>query len=264
MAQEFQIYVLNLERHPERLINMSKQLDSQGLTWERSVALDALAASNAELEEYTDAVGPIPRMGVGARACTVGHFRIWRRFLESKASVAFILEDDARLTKNFSSFVEIASSYRDDVDILNFNRQNSKGDKKKLVVSRGLSFNNDMFQAQRLLGPHYGTAGYMITRKAAKRLVHEIGRTNLPIDCLLFSPNVSKVSREFQVCQVFPAMVEPNVEAFTTSIQNEVIPKSMSLFHKIKRAYYEINRVPLLLIQVLLRRAEIKVLNFTC
>lgn len=263
MVTDLCVYFLNLDRHSTRFKNMSRQLNQTNLTWQRFVAVDALEASEEELNEYVDAEGPIPRMGKGARACTVGHFKIWKQFLETEASVAFILEDDALISKNFSDFISEALKYTDKVDILNFNRQNSKGMNKKLVVSTVNPIKNEIFEAKKLLAPHYGTAGYMITREAASTLINDVKRTNMPIDCLLFSPNVSKVSRDFRVYQTFPAMVEPNIEAFQTSIQNEAVPEAISIFKKIKRAYYEVNRVPLLLLSILLGRAEVKILTFS-
>jgi|GEM_PF-5503485 len=263
MGDDSRIYFLNLNRHEARFKYMRTQLDGQGLSWERFIATDALEASEEELNEYTDAEGPIPRMGKGARACTVGHFKIWKHFLETGASAAFILEDDALLSKHFAEFVGEALRHTAEVDILNFNRQNSKGVHKKLVVSTANPIKNKLFEARQLLAPHYGTAGYMITREAAQRLVYEIKRTNMPIDCLLFSPNVSRVSREFRVYQTFPAMVQPDINAFQTSIQNEPVPQAISVFKKIKRAYYEVNRVPLLLLNIVLGRAKVKILNFS-
>lgn len=40
--------------------------------------------------------------------------------------VAFILEDDIKVSRHFFAFIEEASRLVDDVDVLNFNRQNSR------------------------------------------------------------------------------------------------------------------------------------------
>jgi len=256
------IYFLNLDRHKNRFENMRHQLDNLGLTWERITATDAQHASEKELAEYTDANGPIPRMGAGARACTVGHFRIWKQFLETDAPVAFILEDDIRISSRFPAFVKAATSYSSEVDILNFNRQDSKREHKNLVVSKVKPLIDDAFIGKRLLGPHYGTAGYMITRNAAELLYSQTKRTNVPIDHLLFNPNVSDFNKSSLIYQAFPAMVEPDVERFQTSIQDEIIPTSMHWRKKLSRAYYETNRIPSILGQYLLGRANIQILNF--
>lgn len=256
------IYFLNLDRHKNRFERLRDQLDNLGLTWKRIAAIDAQQASEEALSEYTNLTGPIPRMGAGARACTAGHFKIWKTFLETDAPVAFILEDDVRVSGVLPAFVKAAASYSNQVDILNFNRQNSKHEQKKLMVSKIHPLIDDVFEGKRLLGPHYGTAGYMITRSAAERLYNQLIRTNVPIDHLLFNPNVSSFNRSSRIYQAFPAMVEPDVEKFQTSIQDEVIPKSMHWRKKLSRAYYETNRLPYILGQYLLGRAEVQILKF--
>lgn len=262
MNTEPDIYFLNLDRHKNRLENLRAQLDNMGLTWERVAAVDAQQASEEELAEYTDPTGPIPRMGAGARACTVGHFKIWEKFLETDAPVAFVLEDDVRLSEKLPAFIKSAANYSDKVDILNFNRQNSKRGQKKLVISKIDPIIDDVFEGNQLLSQHYGTAGYMITRSAAEQLCHKIKRTNVPVDHLLFNPNVSSFCRSSRIYQAFSAMVEPDVEKFQTSIQDEVITSSINWRKKISRTYYEINRIPFILGQLLLGRAKVQNLNF--
>jgi len=262
MPESARIYYLNLDRHPDRRANMDKQFSNLGLDAERVAAIDAETASEAELNNYVDAAGPIPRMGAGARACTVGHFLIWEKFLKTDAKVAFILEDDAKVSSAFAEFVDEAVKISDEVEILNFNRQNSKGDTKKLVVAKAGVLQTPVFDAMRLLGPHYGTAGYMITRATAQRLVHQIKRTNIPIDHLLFNPNVSNFNRSSRIYQSFPAMVEPDIARFATSIQSEAVPNSVHWRKKLSRAYYETNRIPFLLLQMALNRAAVRNLYF--
>ena len=258
MSKISKVYFLNLERHPDRLGNMQNQLNNLGLEADRVEAIDALKADEAELGKYVDVVGPIPRMGPGARACTAGHFKIWKKFLDTGAPVAFILEDDIIISRHFPAFIDEASKLADDVDILNFNRQ----ELKKMVVSKIGAIQGISFAAMRLLGPHYGTAGYMITRATAEHLINNIKRTNIPIDHLLFNPNVSSFNRFSRIYQAFPAVTEPDKVRFQTSIQGQVVHGSSKWRNKLTRGYYEINRIPAILLQVLLNRAEIKVLNF--
>lgn len=256
------VYFLNLDRHKLRLENMAAQLNNLGLTWERVAAVDARLATEEELNEYVDATGPIPRMGAAARAVTAGHFVIWKKFLQTDAPIAFILEDDVKISGRFPEFVKVAANYSGDVDILNFNRQDSKHEKKKLIVLKTNSIFNEIFEAKLLIGIHFGAAGYMITRSAAERLCNQIKRTDVPIDHLLFNPNVSSFNRSARIYQAFPAVVEPDVERFKTSIQDESIPASTHWYKKLLRAYYETNRIPYMLMQYLRGRAEIQILNF--
>ncbi len=123
MTKPPRVYVLNLNRHADRLASVQGQLDSLGVSWERFEAIDALDAREEDLGKYIEAHGPIPRMGRGARACTAGHFKIWKKFLETGEAVAFILEDDVAISRHFPAFIVEASKFAGDVDILNFNSQ---------------------------------------------------------------------------------------------------------------------------------------------
>ncbi len=263
MNEKPKIYVLNLNRHKNRLKNIQKQLAKQSLLFERLTAIDARDAREEILGEFTEKTGPIPRMGAGARACTVGHFKIWKRFLETDANTAFILEDDVRISNDFAKFIAMAADCAGQVDILNFNRQDSKRTYKKLVVAKKNNIAKNGFVAKPLLGPHYGTAGYMITRAAAEFLCCQVKRVNVPIDHLLFNPNVSKFNRSSRIFQTFPAFVEPDVAQFQTSIQRETVANSGNFRQKVSRAYYEVNRVPFLAAQLISRQSEINILHFS-
>jgi len=256
------IYVLNLDRHPDRLANIQRQMDHFGLAFIRFPAIDAKIADPQELDEYVDRKGPIPRMGASARAVTAGHFRIWKAFLETDAPVAFILEDDVRISESFPDFLRGATQFAKRVDILNFNRQDSTGLEKKLILAKKNQIKTDTFVGKKLLSLHFGAAGYMVSRTAAQNLCAEVQRTDVPIDHLLFNPNVSKYARGAKVYQSFPAFVEPDKDRFETSIQDEYIPESTSLRNKLFRAYYEVRGVPSIAAKLLTGRAEIQVLKY--
>jgi len=255
-------YVLNLDRHPERLAEIGRQLNAQNIDWQRFSAVDSLNTPSKDLDQFTDDAGPIPRMGAGARACTVGHFLIWKNFLATGAEVAFILEDDALLSSKFKAFMSEGVNLVDKLDILNFNRQAPRHKDKKLFVAKRSSYQCEFFTADRLLGPHFGTAGYMITRKTALHLIEDITRTNVPIDHLLFNPNVSEFCRKSRIFQTFPAMVRPTPESFATSIQKEKVPNARSWPNRLRRGYYEINQAPRLLTGLVARQVKVRTLDF--
>lgn len=255
-------YVLNLDRHPERLAEIGRQLNAQNIDWQRFSAIDASSAPKKCLDQFTDATGPIPRMGAGARACTAGHFLIWKDFLSSGAQVAFILEDDARISSKFGAFMSESVSLADELDILNFNCQAKRHKEKRLLVARRSAYQLKLFTAERLLGLHFGTAGYMITRKTALHLIEDIARTNIPIDHLLFNPNVSEFCRKSRIFQAFPAFVRPTPETFATSIQKEKVPGARSWPNRLKRGYYEVNQAPRLIAGLVFRKVTIRALDF--
>ncbi len=102
----------------------------------------------------------------------------------------------------------------------------------------------------------------MITRKAALHLIEGITRTNVPIDHLLFNPNVSEFCRKSRIFQAFPAMVRPTPEIFATSIQKENVPNARSWPNRLRRGYYEVNQAPRLIAGLVSRQVKVRTLDF--
>lgn len=183
------VLVLNLDRHERRLEQMASQLSAQGLKWERFSALDGSKIAGADLDRLVAPSGPIPRMPRGARACTASHIAMLRQFLAGGADYALILEDDAEIAPGTGQALEaiLASG---DFDILNLNRQTPRGREKQLVVRRTAALRVGGFAVHDLVGIHYGTAGYIISRHAAQVVSERYARPDMPIDHILFNPNV--------------------------------------------------------------------------
>lgn len=253
-------YVLNLDRHSDRLAAIGAQLDAQGVDWVRSRAIDAKSIGEQELDQMVARSGPIPRMPDTARACTAGHFEIVKSFLKTDATHALVLEDDAVLSPHFASDLAaiIESAGR---GVLNLNRQPASGSTKKLVVRARDNRPIQTFVTPELIGIHYGTAGYVMDREAAQKILDLFPYPNMPIDHILFNPNVSSLGRHIPVRQLFPALVKPS-EALTSSIQTVQVEGARSFRNQLRRAKAEISIVPRILMGLLFKRYEIRTLDF--
>lgn len=256
---KFVTYVLNLDRHPDRLARMTQQATDAGIGFERIPAVDASLLSDRAMDALVAPNGPIPRMPKGARACTASHIDMYRRFLKTDADYALILEDDAMLSPDLGA--DVAGLVQDgDFDILNLNRQTPRGAVKKLVVGRqGRQVAG--FDVRRLAGIHYGTAGYLISRHAAQVVLSVYPRPNAPIDHLLFNPNISKLFGMLRIEQAFLALVKPQ-EDEASSIQTVAVGGSDSLWNKLRRTRAEVSNVPKLLILAAMKRVEVKHLSW--
>ena len=86
------IYLINLDRHPERLAHMRKQLD--GVAFERVSAVDG-------------ATRPPTTKGLTRfeLACLESHRTAWRKFLASTDSLACFLEDDVHVQPGFAALL---------------------------------------------------------------------------------------------------------------------------------------------------------------
>ena len=253
-------FLLNLDRHPDRLQRMSDQLAAEGLEWERFPAFDGARMPDAELDRLVAPKGPIPRMTRGARACTASQIAILHRFLETDAKYALILEDDAVLAEGMGKALE-ALLLAGDFDILNLNRQPPRGAVKRLVVRRKPALVMAGFAIHDLVGIHYGCAGYVVSRKAAQVVLDLYARPDMPIDHIIFNPNVSKLFGRIRIQQLFPALVRPR-EGMVSSIQNEPVAGAGKIRRKLQRAWTETAIAPRLLLGTLIGFYMVKELGF--
>jgi len=253
-------YVLNLDRHPDRLAAVANQLDAQGIDWERSPAFDAKAMAAKDLDAMVARTGPIPRMPDTARACTAGHYQILRSFLQTDATHALVLEDDAVMSPHLARDLPGIVSLLDDC-LVNISRQTPHGLTKKLAVKKFDAGLELQYLHPELVGIHYGTAGYVVSRWAAQLILKLFPYPDMPIDHILFNPNVSPLGKHIPVRQLFPALVKPSDE-LTSSIQTVEVEGARSLRNQLKRAKAEISIAPRLLLGLLFGRYEIRVLDF--
>ncbi len=206
------IYVINLDRRPDRLAGISGQLATLALEFERIAAVDGKTEPVAHLDAETRAHGPIGPLSSGTRACTMSHFRAWVRFLESKASHAVILEDDALVLPEFASLVQDANWLPRDVALLKLEKFNPDKVSKILLGPVMAQVPETGAALRRMYSRHCGSAGYLISRDGARRALTFRGRIDVPIDHFLFN---ATVSHQFHH-SLRPAMLVPPVVAQDT------------------------------------------------
>lgn len=107
------VYLINLDGSDDRLRSAKAQLDVAGITFQRVPAFDGRKLRIDEFPDY-DAKAAFAYMGRpmqgGEIGCYLSHLECARRFLETDAPHALVLEDDMQLTPGFTqSLNEILS-----------------------------------------------------------------------------------------------------------------------------------------------------------
>ena len=77
------IYLINLERRPDRLAAMTARAEGLGLALDRVEALDAATAEPRALDRWFEAGGPLGEIPRGDKACLLSHRLAWEAFLAS-------------------------------------------------------------------------------------------------------------------------------------------------------------------------------------
>lgn len=165
----FTTYLINLDRAPQRLAKMDQRLKDIRLPYTRIEATDgrALQFPHPMFSDLSYRFLHGRRRAPAEVGCYYSHITALKRFLESGAEHALILEDDVTFASDFVSVTNAAIARKSEWDILRLSTVNS---------GRAIPYN-------RLLGNYCfaialtrekGAGAYMVNRRAAAWLVRQL------------------------------------------------------------------------------------------
>jgi glycosyl transferase, family 25 len=163
IKSDLRVYLINLDRATDRRAYMDGQLRALGIDYERVAAVDgkALGEDVADFDPagYRRLHGR--RRHPGEIGCYMSHLDCLRRFLDTDAEFALILEDDGRISDDLPSVLDAAIENAGDWDILRLSTVSSG----KLLPFRHLTGGYRLAIA---LTRQKGSAAYLVNRQCAK------------------------------------------------------------------------------------------------
>ena len=180
------VYLINLDRHPDRLAHMREQLGR--------IAFERIAAIDGTKTPLTTKKG-LSRYEL---ACLESHKSAWRRFLNGQDRHACFLEDDLHIWPDFSALVRDEAWIPRDahsVKLDTYFQEVKLGDKRAAFGDR---------QVARLHTRHQSSAAYLLTREGAARYLELTANPSLPADYSLFPKNPRRVG--LCIYQLIPAI----------------------------------------------------------
>lgn len=110
-------FLINLDRHPDRLAAAQARLDQAGVHAKRVAAVDGTALSPAERRAAVARFHALLARGrlytPGQIGCTLSHHAVYRRMIEENLPAALVLEDDILLTPEFPASLAAAETLLD-------------------------------------------------------------------------------------------------------------------------------------------------------
>jgi glycosyl transferase, family 25 len=199
------IYLINLDRHPERLAHMRKQLDN--------VAFERVSAVDGSRDLPT--TKGLTRFEL---ACLESHRIAWRQLLNSPEDCACIVEDDLHIWPGFAALTGSASWIPADAHSVKIDTYLQKVELGEPQAATGER------QIARLYSRHQSSAAYILTRAGAARYLDLTASAPLPADYALFPNHPRRLG--LRIYQLNPAiaiqdhLLEPNQgrQAFTTGM----------------------------------------------
>ena len=182
------VVVINLDRSPDRLAMFREQAEGMGLAFERMAAIDARTV-----------VEPRGRLTAGEIACFESHRRAWKELVESGDGWLAVFEDDVVLAPALAGLLAAPEQLPARADLIKLEAFTDE----VALARRHLAF--DGFALHCMLSRHRGSAGYLISRRAAARLLQQTDGFLRPIDVLIFDPD-NPVTRGLRLLQAVPAL----------------------------------------------------------
>ena len=184
LDKDLLVLVINLDRSPERLVNMRKRLSHFSFKWERQAAVDggllpALKANDVNEHLYEIQHGKsLSRAEVG---CYLSHIQAMRRFIESRQKYLLICEDDACFRSDLEPILECLFLNDCKWDVVKLSGFHNP----RLIRSYSLV-------SEYVLGvpmtQHRNTAAVLYNRKGAQQFIEHMMPMSLPFDHALEQP----------------------------------------------------------------------------
>lgn len=239
--------VVSLARQPARRALMRAQMAQAGVEGEFVDAVDLRATPREALLQRCAARGPWGRLRLHDMACTASHLKALETFLAGTEPYALILEDDVFISPEAGAWLGDMGWWPEGVDLVKVERW--RNPRQRIVMGRSVATHLGR-ELRPLCSRHVGAAGYLLTRRAAERvLAHR--PADFPIDHLLFNINASPLARSLTILQLHPALLTQGNEpppdpapAPPASVASERETGLAYWLREARRGVFEINRLP--------------------
>jgi glycosyl transferase, family 25 len=176
MRRPVSVFLINLDRDPERLQAMAQQLNRIGLAFERFPAILGTAMPDYLKRYFLNADGTIASdLKLGEVGVYASHLHIHHQVIAQDLRAALVFEDDLEFSDDFVDVLERALDYPLDWDLIRLSNP-----AKRSVVSVGqLRDGYDMVKYARI--PNNAGA-YLISREGAEKFTRWTGVRQYPLD----------------------------------------------------------------------------------
>lgn len=231
-----QLYLINLDRSPDRLAWITKRFNQLSISPCRIPAVDGKQLNSQELERWERVRHPTFGMGPGEVACFLSHRRAWQTFIDDGEKWCFIAEDDIHPSDHLPSFLEDDQWIPSDATIVK-----AETVKQRVWLASATELNVHAHKLHVLRSYHGGSAGYFINKATAVSLLMETEDFCTIPDQLLFNPAL-KIAKRLKIYQVEPALAVQDW-VFGPSPGNKplgsLLLEERSKFHGMKQAKHQ-------------------------
>ena len=198
-------FVINLADSRKRLAHMQALFDRCGLTFER---IDAVNADRLSEEDRSRVRPPSVYdrfrrvLTDGEVACFLSHRKTWQAALAANTEFVAIFEDDIHFSPEAARILHEPENWLPaDADVVKLETALNLTHLSRAATSIG----DTGYSLKRLKDAHFGSAGYIMSRRAARILLNRSETIRLPLDDFLFA-HYSPAFKDLRIYQVDPAI----------------------------------------------------------
>lgn len=180
--------VINLDRSVDRLAHVTGEFVKIGIPFERVAAVDANTVSLSCHLTRPEA------------ACFLSHRACWQIIADGADRFSAVFEDDVVFSHDAGAMLSDDGWVPIDADVVKLETFYVR-----VRMGRAHSVVGNGYSVTRLVGRHLGSAGYVVSREAAKKLLQGTKRLKGTVDYALFSPTLMTCSRN-TIYQLTPAL----------------------------------------------------------
>lgn len=207
------IFLINLNRRPDRLQYVQHQMERLNLDFTRISAVDGQflsmeTQSLINIEQFIIETKKKPVLG--ELGCALSHRKVWQKIIDENIEYALILEDDVKIKAelltflhnfkfyNFFDFLNLSTNkpYNIDVDVLHRLKQLGMFERKRIDPNLNVWKKLEWRNKWKIFKLHYNSglvalecdpapalgSGYIISNKAAQSFLNSSETLNFPID----------------------------------------------------------------------------------
>ena len=174
---KMEIFLINLERRPDRLAFMDSQLKDLGLPYTRINAIDGLGAAEIGYPENHK------RLSKGEYACYLSHVKVWDAFLASGAPRCLLLEDDLTLARSLPQILAHEPFFNHNGKLTRLECRIFRTRVAKIWRHRFLGR-----KLRKITAYDGGTGAIVLTRAYAQYLRAHHAAPKIPVDDLVLDP----------------------------------------------------------------------------
>lgn len=179
-----------------------------GLEFEYVPAVDGSLLRDEEIDRHKAMQTSPLGFGSGGIGCLLSHRMIWQKHVRSSRDWCFIAEDDAHLSPNCTGFLKGEDWAPSRAHIIKAETMPMMPEglpMPPVKMGRRPRCTLNGHALRRLSSPHYGTAGYFISRTGAEQLLELTSTISDPVDHILFT-DLAGILSSLDLLQFDPAL----------------------------------------------------------